>query len=86
MNDDAKRRLEDFERSDGEILDLSNLNLSYIELPGYFTHLDRLRTLDLGNNMLTYLPENIGSFTKLSCIDLTDNQITSLPGSLGAAN
>lgn len=45
--------------------------------------LTQLYKLDVSNNVLKYLPENIGNMTNLRYLYLANNQITKLPHSMG---
>ena len=67
-----------WERTDVEVLILADNALS--EISEQIRNLSRLRTLDLGHNQLTLLPESLGEITGLSdFLYLHDNRLQSLP-------
>jgi Leucine-rich repeat (LRR) protein len=70
-----------WERTDLEVLILADNALS--EISERIRNLSSLRTLDLGHNQITWLPESLGEITGLSdFLYLHDNRLSSLPSSI----
>jgi len=65
-------------------LDLSQLSLT--SLPPIFNKapfINRMKTLNLGQNLLTALPAELGRCQALQRLDVCNNQLTALPPELG---
>ncbi len=71
-----------FDRTDLQVLNLSNNNLSGA-LQAEVRHLQNLRVLNLSNNNFTGVPAEIGQLKNLEELNLSNNQITGLPYELG---
>lgn len=79
-NTALKRHYETAEKTG--VLNLSKSKLS--EFPKKLISLSPvLRTLDLSDNSLTFLPEEIGSFSSLKLITCNNNKLTTLPEEVG---
>jgi len=80
---EARRRIEECRRDEGNgiVLNLHDLNLT--ELPPEVGQLSELREIYLHNNRLSTLPPEIGLLKALMRIDLDHNQLTTLPPEIG---
>jgi Leucine-rich repeat (LRR) protein len=70
-----------------EVERLYAAEISLAEVPGWIGSLTRLRTLDLGHNVLASLPDSMASLQALEILYIHDNRLGELPswiGSLGA--
>ena len=75
----AVRRLRGLlEAPDPELERLYTCELGLTSVPEFYGALPRLRTLDLGHNALTSLPD-LSALTRLEILYLHDNALTSLP-------
>jgi len=75
-------QIEDCLSSGGEVLDLSNLDMT--ELPSEIAGFENLTELNLSYNQLQSLPDWIGNLRKLKKLNLCGNRIGSIPDSIGA--
>lgn len=71
-----------FDKTNTEILDLSNNQLSGA-LPSQIGNLKNLKVLKANNNLMTGVPAEIGQLSKLETLDLSNNKLTGLPNELG---
>ncbi|MGH9720497.1 MAG: COR domain-containing protein [Bryobacteraceae bacterium] len=74
---EALRRIEEAEKSNTRILDLSGLGLNAI--PGSLARLTNLRGLSLDNNQLTALPDSLARLTALTQLFLHGNPGLGIP-------
>src|SRR5438132_161935 len=77
---DLKEALKDYERV--YKLNLTNQTLEP-KLYGKLGKLSALQALMLGNNNITFLPDNIGAFSSLMYFSTRGNEISSLPKGFG---
>ena len=70
-----------------ELESLESLDLRYSQIkgdiPASWSKLKKLKTVYIGYNTLTALPEDIGAMESLVTLDATSNQIKTIPASIG---
>ena len=81
VNAEAKYRIEECARHEGDELNLASLKVDTV--PTDLFAIKRLRTLNLSYNILQYLPENFDLLSRLQLLNLANNKLESLPASIG---
>lgn len=83
----AQTRIQKAIDSNSTSLNLSGMSLTDDDLDSLMANMqqiNKLQLLNLGNNLLTTLPETIATLTDLTKLLLTENQFTALPATIGS--
>lgn len=87
LTNEGLEKIPSYVFSDTALEDLTELNVSHNRIAGAvqagIRQLQKLKVLNLSNNLMTGVPAEIGQLKNLEILDLSNNQLTGLPYELG---